>query len=1148
MNQNGSADQSSPSRPSASRPAGSSNGAGSVEIIRRNAGHRHQTSHHQTIDPLIESLDGHDEAESWLNETINLRRAGKVVPTSALHLKVESMNGADSSPSSSNAPQSSSDLNMLESHLSSLSTTLTFSRQDTLSVIDSTISNVTNAIPKLGLELRLMKDAALTLKASIDNLRRQALNPTSISSNDQQASSSSSSSSSSNTASEALQRLSALSTLHSRMSAARDVLSLAESWSTLSADVTSFLSESKFASACSRLAGTKSSLSVFERTPEYESRKILFEGLCDSLIGGILPSLANAVKEKNVFDSQQIAEIFVKIGREDQFAERWRSLRTESWLLQWKNARIGEEMGGRNENATHFVYFVPTAYDDFRELLNEETMFAPSLFPKDPRKSMELFTSSAQLALEPSFQSRLLSSMQQHEHEGLLVLVRIHTAIKDAIIGFSKALSRVEAGSERPGSVSPTQTLNGPIVDHSPIAMSPLNEHKQMGTASQSPISPNATRPRLSSSHSRKLSHRRLNVNLAAPNAKSSSNSDAQDDFFQNGNSIVRQSTSNTLLGYLPEPSDWERILLDPIVEFQLDYGHLEATFLTKEAAKASRANEAAAATAPRMGANANFDSLLLGAQIGNLLWEDCKMVRTLAEDATQRSVSLMYGLASAELIASLDQVYVQIFEKFRRRVEERSKGVVEAARRQASGRLDSTREGLQNSSSVEEDQWKAIEESVGLLSIMHQAEQSIEAVERHVAEQLKDVGEMILNAATTSGYDAMLRLCGHGSPQGTTKTPLAVLIRRYSTPLESGSLFRVLEGARMVARESRNTTSTLVKRQDLLVESKFTLMKQIDVVQNHLIDMTLAPLMSYLELYTQLPIWEASRLPGSVNEYELTMPTFSLSPTEEMSRIGEGLLDLPRLLEAWSDNDDLRWAVKSVSSIALKEKEFEAEGASRSAEQVEASTGSSSPVQSNKRMSFHPSSSSPVVDRRSGSHRHTASLAAIATVPTNISTSPNGENTTPSAEDDSESVLQTYLSLIALSLLSHFTSIVLPSISRLTTAGSSQLVADLEYLLNILSALNVNTSAAAAQAGSSDSFGQAKNQSIYLIRTLEAWKDTCKLKDSDGKRIQNLVRSGQLARGVPMNGIENFDGDEERLRSLASTAAFEMVGRMRGW
>ena len=972
-----------------------------------------------------------------------------------------------------------------------------------MSAIDSTISNVRNTIPRLGLELRLMRDAAWTLKTNIDELRRRSMQGSNEVNGADTAPA--------NAASAALERLSALSTLQSRMTSARDVLSLAESWSTLSADVSSYLNDGKFSQASSRLAEAKTSLTVFERTPEYESRKNLLEGLCNNLVSGISPSLETFIKEKNVSESQLIAGILSAIGRADDFSDQWRRGRMSPWHAHWRNARPGEDS---EASGTSFAQLLQIHLDSFLVLLNEERLFAPILFPQDPRKSMALFASTALLALDPSLQTRLNQAIRQDDQGAIVALVRIHAVIKDAVAAVSRIINRVERPSEQVEGDTATHNTTLSVNNQTSPAISPVNEGKQLGHPGTSPVSPIATRPR-QMTHSRKMSSRQLSISHTTPNARASSISDVGDD------SIAKQSATDALLSLLPEPSEWEAALLEPLIELQLRYGSMERHYIRLEREKEVLAVEAALGMAMQDA----VPSTLLGPQVGKMLREDFRIAKTLAEDATARNMSLTFGLASDELVACVDDVFLTSLNRFKDKLESRSRQAVDMSRKKASGKIQGSLEGNQTSSSVEDDQWKGFEECVGLLSSLHQCEQVIEVVEKHMAEQLKDVAEMVLNGSGTLGSDALHRLCGQGTLQGACKAPLAILIRHYTDRLQAGSLVNTLESALAVEKQGRS--GDVEKRYGLLTQARMSIILQLKLVQQHLADMTLAPLMSYMEDYTLLPIWEALRLPGSINEYELAMPTFSLSPTEEMSRIGEGLLDLPRLLEVWSDNADLRWAVIGLPHLSRDPVTTSSEATSSAA----LSPGSS------KRMSFNVSSSAtPTIDRRSSSHRHSASLAAIATVPAN----------TPSAnEDDNESVLQTYLSSIALSLVSHLTSLVLPSISKLTAAGCSQMAADLEYLLNILSALNVNTTAIAAII----SVGSNDNQAIHLIRTLEAWKDSCKLKDADGKRVTSYLRSGQLARGtVSLTGIVGFEDDEERLFSLAGTPAFTSVARMRGW
>jgi len=100
------------------------------------------------------------------------------------------------------------------------------------------------------------------------------------------------------------------------------------------------------------------------------------------------------------------------------------------------------------------------------------------------------------------------------------------------------------------------------------------------------------------------------------------------------------------------------------------------------------------------------------------------------------------------------------------------------------------------------------------------------------------------------------------------------------------------------------------------------------------------------------------------------------------------------------------------------------------------------------------------------------------------------------------EMVSSTWLSSLTLSLLSHLTSTVLPSIRTLSQDGAAQLASDLGYLSNIVRAMNVEWD------------------------ELEKWKELAELSDEDGfKRVREAVASG-----------------EEMELTL------RLIGKMRGW
>jgi hypothetical protein len=51
----------------------------------------------------------------------------------------------------------------------------------------------------------------------------------------------------------------------------------------------------------------------------------------------------------------------------------------------------------------------------------------------------------------------------------------------------------------------------------------------------------------------------------------------------------------------------------------------------------------------------------------------------------------------------------------------------------------------------------------------------------------------------------------------------------------------------------------------------------------------------------------------------DLTIPTFSSSPTELISRVGEGLFNLPRLFEVYAQDDALGYSLQTLPFIQLE-------------------------------------------------------------------------------------------------------------------------------------------------------------------------------------------------------------------------------------
>lgn len=184
--------------------------------------------------------------------------------------------------------------------------------------------------------------------------------------------------------------------------------------------------------------------------------------------------------------------------------------------------------------------------------------------------------------------------------------------------------------------------------------------------------------------------------------------------------------------------------------------------------------------------------------------------------------------------------------------------------------------------------------------------------------------------------------------------------------------------------------------------------------------------------MYSSLPLWSAQGDLRSrrVGPNDLQVPNFSLSPTEIVQRVAEGVLNLPRLFEVYADDDALSFSLQTLPHI-------DAELLKGLSEQPLTGVEPQTPA---RRTSF-------------------------------AATKPMQPVLTP------EAVSSAWLSSLGHSILSHYTTNIIPNIRTLTTAGAAQLAADLAYLSNIIRALNVEH------------------------EDLERWKEYIEMDDEAGKR-----------------------------------------------
>ena len=234
--------------------------------------------------------------------------------------------------------------------------------------------------------------------------------------------------------------------------------------------------------------------------------------------------------------------------------------------------------------------------------------------------------------------------------------------------------------------------------------------------------------------------------------------------------------------------------------------------------------------------------------------------------------------------------------------------------------------------------------------------------------------------------------------------------------------------------------------------------------------DTILAPLIAHLTDYSTLPAWSTiidQRTSGK-GAFDLSIPTFSLSPSETISKVGEGLFNLPRLFEVYADDDALAFSIETLPFVDAD----------------------------SLRASLLPIPTSPVAPPL---QRHSSTRSFDAGHPRRASISAPSPPS-PLSNLSAETVISTWLSSLTLSILSHLTTRVLPSLTRLSRHGAAQLVSDLSYISNVARALDVDSGA-----------------------ELEGWREAAEM-DEDATRAR-LAGEG-----------------------LGSNEILEKVARIRGW
>ena len=459
------------------------------------------------------------------------------------------------------------------------------------------------------------------------------------------------------------------------------------------------------------------------------------------------------------------------------------------------------------------------------------------------------------------------------------------------------------------------------------------------------------------------------------------------------------------------ESMEWDQELFQPFLDYQVDYASLERRFLEQslgEIITSDNRDRVQAIDRPR------------------LFRERAVDIFGVAEGSMARCEAFTHGYGSFGLVQALDGFFQSFIDMWTANVQTESQNLSSLIK-------SSVSDGDLSDLDYTAQDWSDIQLSLHLLASARTVVDRMATFETKVRNYLSQVAgrfQLVLNdpsnflIAATKGESQLLEQSTLNSAE---LHQLLITIENDAHPREppfSAALRHQIPVPAPVA-------------EPLLVNARKAMSAFAQSCQASTTKTILSPLRNHLTGYASSPVWRSDNGLVTANN-DLRVPTFSLSPSDTVQRVAEGLLNLPRLFEVYADDDALAFSLHTLPHI------------------------DSDMLQNLSEQSHDPTSQQ--------SHRRRPSITLAK-----------------SNAMDPEVVSSAWLISLSHTFLNYFTTDILPSIPTLSIAGATQLASDLEYLSNIVRALNVEHA------------------------ELDKWKTYVSMDREDGLKILSENGSGSL-------------------------------------
>jgi hypothetical protein len=793
----------------------------------------------------------------------------------------------------------------------------------------------------------------------------------------------------------AIQRLRQLDLVKTRMEQCRTALRETENWSNLEQETRATIETGEFTKAAAQLASAQKSISVFQNTPDFEKRKSLLNQLQEELKNAIRPQLDLALKEHDAVTCHNLYNVCAQIALPEAYLDAYFEYCQKPIVRLWESANLVEE--SRDAKVT-FEDFLSNFFKESFILISEEYNWCRSVFP-DPREAMQAFVQYLFLNLSPSFGERISKVQTYYGDNSLAHMANLFQVTE----GFGLSLERLFSKS-----------VVAAAENDSPSG------HRRSGSIS-----------------ARRKSQQMMSLPLA-----------------------LRTSTNS-------EQEGWSYVFYDPFLQVQSQFGEIQKKQLEAKATVLVHKLEA------KRG----------GLDISQILSFKSSDAFDLAREAIDICLKLTHGFAAAGLLKDLNDYFVfltnQLLAMISKLNQEESDKRIEPVNDSSLSDDDDDLAAIQD-----QGDWSRFQNGLRLLAICKTMSQDLGSFEGHVQHSLETVRDIVEDKEhddkssdlvspkstrppstgpfsgggpqsrehkrSSASFDAapgkLIRresasfkqalMAEHHNP----RYPKASVSLLRSSALNSFELHRLMSSISMITEEESEQASTQIR---FLTAANQAITSFALECQSIVFDVVLNPVTNNFNKMAEMnDVWTAD---AEEDGYEaraadgIELPQFSQAPSEYITRVGEQLLVLPQQFEVYADDEALAFMIDKLPHIQ-KEQPADQDTSSQDETADQVNVEFDNGVNTAEDM-----------DASVYSEHITASpppLSGVAERPIS-----------PQEDLLAEVILQKWTLAICHGTMQSLVDHISTDIRALSPQGSQQLRVDIEYLVNVLSALDVRPS-----------------------------------------------------------------------------------------